>query len=195
MRGGLGRHQALGIRPIALDFRQHPNRDGGVRTTGAKMLTLEQARFRHALLVLDYEGSGAADSAQDLEQSLDAELASTWEGRAKAIVIEPEVDSWVWGSDNLLAELLNWPLDGPIREWLESEGYVVGANGKPERPKEALEEVFHVCRLPRSAANYRKIAERVSMTRCQDPAFQRLRMQLQEWFPLESRPNGLTCNA
>ena len=32
IRGGLERGQALGIRPIAFDVRQHPNRDGGART-------------------------------------------------------------------------------------------------------------------------------------------------------------------
>lgn len=58
-------------------------------------------------------------------------------------------------------------------------------DGKPTRPKEALEAVFPACRLPRSAANYRRIAERVSLSRCVDPAFGRLRKTLQRWFPAQ----------
>lgn len=43
--------------------------------------------------------------------------------------------------------------------------------------------LFTVCRLARSAANYQMIASRVSVARCVDPAFLRLREQLQIWFP------------
>ena len=56
-------------------------------------------------------------------------------------------------------------------------------NEKPERPKEALEAVFRICRLPMSAANYQKIANRISLSRCLDPAFLRLRDRLRIWFP------------
>jgi len=39
MDGGLNRPESLGIRRISLDLRQHPGRDGGVRSkwrTGAE---------------------------------------------------------------------------------------------------------------------------------------------------------------
>lgn len=58
MQGGLGRPESLEIRRITFDFRQHPGRDGGTRSNGAQVLALEKARFSHALLVLDHEGSG-----------------------------------------------------------------------------------------------------------------------------------------
>ena len=183
LRGGLERDQALGIRPITCDFRQHPNRDGGARTTGAQMLALELTRFSHALLVLDHEGSGASESALVLEQQLDEELSRAWQANAKAIVIDPELDTWAWGADNLLAELLAWREEKTIRCWLEQEGFALDENEKPERPKEALEAVFRVCRLPMSAANYQKIANRISLSRCFDPAFLRLRDRLRMWFP------------
>lgn len=185
LRGGLERPQALGIRPITVDFRQHPNRDGGSRTTGARILALDHARFQHALLVLDHEGSGAHESAVDLEQRLDGELASVWGNRAKAIVIDPELDAWAWGADNMLAAVLAWPRSEGIREWLEGEGFIIHPSGKPQRPKEALEALFAECRLPRSAANYRKIAQRISLVRCEDGAFHRLSETLQRWFAAE----------
>lgn len=182
LRGGLSRHQSLGVRPVSFDVRQHPNRDGGSRTSGVQILSLERARFSHALLVFDHEGSGTERSAVDLEATLDSALAETWGDAGKAIVIDPELDVWAWGTDNRLAEVLGWPLGQPIREWLASRGFEIRHDGKPVRPKEALEAVFPVCGLPRSAANYRRIAERISLARCVDPAFGRLKDTLARWF-------------
>jgi len=184
LNGGLNRPESLGIRRIALDFRQHPGRDGGTRSNGAQVLALEKARFSHALLVLDHEGSGAgALEALELEAQLDEQLNSTWGDRAKAIVIAPEVDIWMWGSDNKLAQILKWPRQESIRDWLKNDGFEFAENGKPQRPKEALEAVFRICKRPRSSSAYQQIAAGISLTRCEDPAFQRLRSSLRNWFP------------
>ena len=188
LHGGLERPQRLGIRPITFDFRQHPGRDGGTRTSGAQILALETSRFSYALLVLDHEGSGTEQEPLHLENSLDSQLANSWGENAKAIVIAPELDAWMWGSDNKLAELLHWPLSESIREWLAKQGFAFHPNGKPLRPKESLEAIFPVCRLPRSSATYQKIAMNISLTRCEDPAFHRLRTQLQLWFPRSEAP-------
>jgi hypothetical protein len=65
--------------------------------------------FSHALLVLDHEGSGAgALDALALETQLDEQLKSTWGDRAKAIVITPEVDIWMWGSDKQVGGDFHW---------------------------------------------------------------------------------------
>jgi hypothetical protein len=69
MHGILGRAQALGIRPITHEIRQHVNRDGGVRTTGPETLALLRHQFHRGIVMLDWEGSGTkADSAVALEQ-------------------------------------------------------------------------------------------------------------------------------
>jgi hypothetical protein len=188
LQGGLERPQSLGIRPVAFDFRQHPGRDGGTRTSGAQILALETSRFSHAMLVLDHEGSGTEQEPLELENSLDSQLAGTWGENAKAIVITPELDVWMWGSDNKLAELLHWPHSDSIRAWLAKRGFEFQPNGKPLRPKEALEAIFPVCHMPRSSATYQKIATNISLTRCEDPAFHRLRDQLQLWFPRSDTP-------
>lgn len=186
LQGGLERPQSLGIRPVTFDFRQHPGRDGGTRTSGAQILALEKSRFSHALLVLDHEGSGTDQGPLELESILDGQLANTWGENAKAIVIAPELDAWIWGSDNKLAELLRWPHSEPIREWLARQGFAFQPDGKPLRPKEALEAIFPICRLPRSSAIYQKVTAGISLTRCVDPAFHRLKAQLQRWFPLSA---------
>ena len=184
LRGALGRPEALAIRPITHEYRPHMGRDGGARATGVDVLARERRRFNHALLVFDLEGCGAEPdrSAADLESELDARLQVLWGGLAKAIVIAPEADVWVWGSDNALRQAFNWPLELGIRDWLKSEGFAFDACGKPARPKEALDAMRPVHRQPRSSALYEKITGRISLQRCADPAFRRLRAALQAWF-------------
>ena len=156
MRGALARPEALGIRAVTHDFRPHPERDGGARTSGVDILALERRRFGHALLVFDLEGCGAeqGQSAEDLERLLD---------------------------------VLRWPQAGNVRTWLQAQGFVFDAHGKPDRPKDVIEALVRFCRLPRSSAQYEKITVRVSLRRCSDPAFGRLRTALQNWFTTGDR--------
>ncbi len=43
LRGALNRPEALGIRPITVEFLVHPGRDGGVRKGGAELLALKRS--------------------------------------------------------------------------------------------------------------------------------------------------------
>jgi hypothetical protein len=184
MRGILNRHKALGTRSVSYEIRQHVNRDGGVRTTGPETLALLRQQFRHGIVMLDWEGSGSkAKSAIALEQELDARLERTWGDRAKAIVIEPELDVWIWGSDNALVKILEWSEDQGIREWLTGRGYAFDGSQKPMRPKEALNELMIWLNHPRSSVLYERITGKISLAQCVDPAFRRLRSTLQSWFP------------
>jgi hypothetical protein len=183
LKGALGRPEALGIRPIEFEFRVHPGRDGGTRRTGPEVLALERRRFKHALLVLDFEGCGTdLPNATALETQLDGRLSTHWKDAAKSIVIEPELDVWVWGADNALEAIIEWPAGKSVREWLRERGFTFEANEKPTRPKEALEAALRIPGLPRSSALYQTIAEKISLRRCGDEAFIRLRKQLLGWF-------------
>ena len=183
LKGALERPTALGIRPVTFDFIVHPEHDGGVRKTGPDIIGLARQRFSHAFLVMNFEGSGSADEASVLESRLDSRLQAAWQNRAKAIVIEPEVDVWMWGSDNAIRDAVEWPHRGSIREWLERNGFEFQDNDKPIRPKESLEAILKESNQPRSSAIYLRIASQISLRRCTDFAFQRLRQQLINWFP------------
>lgn len=187
LKGALDRPQSLGIRPVNFDFIVHPGRDGGVRSTGPAMLALERSRFTHAALLLDHEGSGSAESADDLEVNLDTEVSATWGSNGKAIVISPELDIWMWGSDNAVEQTIEWEHPQGIREWLSKQHFTFDASNKPSRPKEALETALRQIKIPRSSALYQKIASRISLPRCVDPAFQKFRSKLIEWFPQAPR--------
>jgi hypothetical protein len=184
LKGALGRPEALGVRPVDFEFFVHPGRDGGVRKFGPEMLALNRRRFRHAFLILDFEGSGTnQQNGMLLEEELDKRLFTTWRGAAKAIVIEPELDVWIWGGDNAVETAIDWPAGQGVRDWLRKRGFAFEENGKPTRPKEALEEALKKPGLPRSSYLYQSIAEKISLRRCNDGAFLRLRGQLNEWFP------------
>lgn len=186
LRGAFLRPPALGTRGFGFEFRTHPGRDGGARTTGTDVLARERIRFSHALLVFDLEGCGAEGNGREqIEKELDARLDLHWGADAKCIVIEPELDVWVWGADNKLHDSLGWSMtDVSARDWLRGKGFEFDLHGKPRRPKEALEALVRVLRLPRSSALYEKVTDRISLRRCQDAAFGRLRDKLRVWFPV-----------
>lgn len=184
LKGALARPAALGIRPIEFEIRTHPGRDGGARKTGPEILATQIRQYRHGLLMFDLEGSGKESAgAVVLESQLDGRLHNQWKNAAKAIVIEPELDVWIWGSDNAVEASIEWPAGKGVREWLREQGFMFDANEKPTRPKEALEAALRVPDLPRSSALYQRIASRISLPRCKDAAFVRLRYQLLAWFP------------
>jgi len=185
LRAGFDRPEALGIRPITVSIQVHPFSDGGVRTTGADVLAQVSRQYHHAVMVLDFEGSGAGRRAADLKSHLDRKLASAWQNRAKTIVIEPELEAWVWGSDNSLKHVIRWDEATSIRRWLSENDFALADHGKPERPKEAFEAVLRKLRQPRSSAIYRRVGSHISIEKCTDPALHRLRDQLQQWFPPE----------
>ena len=80
----------------------------------------------------------------------------------------------------------------PDRDFLRAKGFEFGPDGKPLRPKEALEAMVPVHRQPRSSALYEKVTNRISLQNCRDPAFLRLNQQLQAWFP---GPASTICNS
>ena len=108
LRGILGRHQALRMRPVSHEIKVHSKHDAGVRTSGPETLALLQKEFAYGILMLDWEGSGTdLAKPEKLEDELNERLdRSGWDGRAKAIVIHPELDVWIWGSDQVLREMI-----------------------------------------------------------------------------------------
>jgi hypothetical protein len=185
LRGLLGRPQALGIRPIAYEIIRHPQRDPGCRQEGQRLLQPYRQQYRHALVVFDWEGSGGeATEPASLEQQVQQRLADAgWENDAAVVVLNPELESWVWSDSPQVARVLGWSESSDaLRTWLTEKGFLKALETKPVRPKEAVEAVLRHARKPRSAAIYRELADKVSLQRCSDPAFAKLQSILREWF-------------
>lgn len=183
------RPEALGIRSIDVNISVHPQHDPGCALHGVELLSNLSELYRYGLLIFDREGSGMEQKQpQEMQNELNREFEdSAWGKRARAIVLNPELEAWVWSDSPHVAVVAGWEnRSPPLRRWLFSQGYLQKGATKPERPKEALEAALHAVRKPRSASLYRQLAEKVSLRRCKDSAFLELKTILTAWFPADS---------
>ncbi len=114
---------------------------------------------------------------REVQERLDS---NGWEGRSQVLVLDPELEVWVWSDSPHMARVLG-ASDEELAE--VRKAYPADPPGKPSRPKEAMEEVLRRSHIPRSSALYGELAQNVSLRRCADAAFQQLRVTLKNWFP------------
>jgi hypothetical protein len=194
IRGLLSRPDALGIRRIESRIFRHPGRDPGCRAQSHEYLRSFCNQYAHALVIFDLEGSGRDQSPRgDLEREIERLLSSNgWDSRAAVLVIDPEIEVWIWSDSPHVTEICGWSGKLPkIDEWLKSNGYFSRGSSKPHPPKKAFREALRQVRKQPSAAIFLQIAQRVSLSRCSDPAFQKLKSLLQSWFPATAEQSHL----
>ena len=125
----------------------------------------------------DWDGSPGAVS---IREHVSQRLAPGWKEFA-VIVIEPELEAWLMTTNEHLARTFRCPEN--YREILAAAGMWPTSAAKPPRPKEALEHLRQRHRARATNAEFGKLAEKMSVRQCQDPAFTQLRDQLRAWFP------------
>jgi hypothetical protein len=133
----------------------------------------------------DREGCGRDDRSREaLESEIEANLArSGWDDRAAAVVIDPELEVWVWSDSPEVATILGWTGRQPtLPQWLDQQGHGTPGQGKPQKPKKAVDDALRLSGKRRSSSIFRQLAERVSVHRCTDPAFLKLKTLLRTWF-------------
>ena len=185
LTGVCSRSEAIGARAFTHRILVHPGRDPGCLLEGVEFLSVFQNQFSHALIVFDRIGCGKESHPRDqLEQEMGEALSrSGWDTRAAAIVIDPELEAWVWSDSPHVEQILAWQGRQPsLRQWLVEQQWLAVGAIKPHQPKEAMEHALRAVRLPRSAALYRQLAQQVSLSRCTDASFLKLKATLQEWF-------------
>lgn len=185
MKGLLQRSQSFGIRQITYDCFPHLERDPGCLLRGHDFLRQFQSHYNYAIVMFDYKGCGKEQcSIDDLVIEVEDRLfRSGWSNRAAAIVINPELDAWIWSDSSNVDLILGWAGRNPdLRSWMFGKGMVESLSSKPRQPKEALEEALRIVGKPRSSSIYFKIAQLVSFERCIDQAFLKLKTTLSKWF-------------
>jgi hypothetical protein len=187
VRGILTRQRVLAIRGISADFLTHPERASGIWRHAHEFLRPFHRSHAHALVLMDREGGGAQVERQPravLERKIEQHLSTNgWKGRAAAIVIDPEIEIWVWSRVPEVEAALGWTSRSPgLWEWAEAKGFLRAGQAKPVRPKEAMEAALTQVHKPRSSMIYRQLAENVNFAGCTDPAFLKLRQTLGNWF-------------
>ena len=191
LRGLLTRTESLGIRILNYDVFTHIERDPGCLRKSHDFLRTHHRNYRHALVMFDRVGCGSENkSREELEQLVEDRLSqSGWEDRGAVIVIDPELENWVWTNSPHVQTALGWEGRIPnLREWLISEGFLqTPAAPKPSHPKEAVEKATRIAKKPRSSSIYLQLAKSVTLAGCTDQAFLKFRQTISKWFT-ESGP-------
>ncbi len=182
------RPNALGIHALAAgswDTLIHPTYDSGIVRTSHELLRSQSRLYRYALVICDLHGAGTIQARTDVELRIERRLSECgWENRCSAVVIDPELEQWVWTDSPHVADVLGWHGRTPVlRGWLEAEGYWDPGRIKPATPQRALDAALRRVQKRRSSAIFQELARRVSFTTCIDPAFLKLKNTLQQWFP------------
>ena len=190
MKALLGRHRSFGIRDMGSNFDvfPHPNSASGC-VDAHEFLRPFQQIYLYAIVLMDYAGSNYENrlTCENLKKRIEQNLTSSgWQDRSAAIIVNPELENWVWSNSHHVEEVLGWKDREPaLQTWLIEQKWLESGKTKPAMPKEAMEAALRAARLPRSASLYRELAQKVSIARCEDPALIKLKQTLQTWFPIE----------
>lgn len=186
MRGILSRPQSIGIRSLrGVEYPKVHRLDQGVFHQGHELAAAYRRTHEHALLMLDLAWNGRpTNDAAEMSRLVEARLQGVWGDAGRCIVIDPELEVWVWSDSPHVADELGWGGEaGELRPWLENQGLWSPQAAKPSQPREAYLRAIREKQIGRSNATFRAIAERVSLRRCRDAAFLRLLEILRAWFP------------
>jgi hypothetical protein len=181
-------HLSLGISHFDFDPDQDiivagGNHDPGVWTRAHELLQPYLKLAKRAVVVLDeaWEGSpGATKIVADISANL--QRYGWTHDRFCIIVIQPELENWIWQDNDHVATTFGFESMPDLRVWLGDRWK--SGSPKPDQPKEVLEAVgFHKKMLP-NRKRFVSLTSRVSIRNCSDPSFHQLCDTLREWFPV-----------
>ena len=185
--GILSRQHSLNIRRLNSDIFTHLHRDSGCLRESHLFLINFINTYRYAIVIFDREGCGEDYRSRDeLETTVENNLSEIgWGGRSIALVLDPELEVWVWKDSPHVETALGWSgINPPLRTWLFNSGFITEGDITPRRPKEALEAALRQVHRPRSSAIYKQLAETVGFKNCNNPTFLKLSRTLEVWFPV-----------
>ena len=182
----LNRPKSLGIRPIQHAVARHTWRDAGCCRDASRRLRPYLDQYRKAIVIFDKHGCGREDSPREqIQRDVEQDLVSNgWAGdRAKAVVIEPELEAWIWTGSPYVARVLGWQ-DGydDLKGWLVDRRLWAEGKAKPTDPKAAMKAVLRKTNKAHSAALFGDLAKRTTWCGCRCPAFAELEHVLKRWF-------------
>ena len=185
----LGRSKSLGIRPVTYTVERHLNRDPGCRTDALRYLHPRASNYRRALIVFDKEGCGREGATrEEIQREVEQDLSCAgWRQRSKVIVIDPELEAWVWAGSSRIPEILGWATSYRLlKASLSEKGFWPREAAKPPNPKEAMKAALREKGRRASSRLFGALAESVTLRGCQCPAFNELKRTLRSWFPAET---------
>ncbi len=168
------RTEALRIRRVHFKIIKDvlAGHDGGTYKHAHKLLVpfSRDPRCR-ALVLFDREGAAAPDKdAGFLAADVERRLRPAWGERARCIVLDPEVEVWVFSDSPHVDRELGWP-QGGLREWLCAQGLWPKGQAKPPDPKLAMRRALRQAGRKPSSSYFANLAGKVGLDRCTDPSF------------------------
>jgi hypothetical protein len=184
--GLLSRCDALGIKVIAHESFIHPWRDPGVFNNAAEFLRPRINEYNYCLVFIDREGCGQEGRSKEEIQAVikTSLIRNGWADRCEVIVLDPELEIWCWIPSPYLSNLLGWPSFSSLKKHVQRSGFWNASQNKPNRPKEAFEEALSIKGIPRSSSLYKKLAENIDISICQDSSFIEFVSVLRKWFAI-----------
>ena len=160
--------------------------DGGLHTHAHELLRSYLTSHQHALVLLDKQFGGERPAEivrDDIAGNLRRNGWNDESHKALVIVIDPELEVWLWQDSPNVEHAIGAPIG--LRDRLKEQGDWPEAHPKPLKPKETLQSQIKANRAGPPTQAYCRIASTVSPKRCQDPSFQDFRDQLRAWFPIQ----------
>lgn len=189
-------HHALGCRRFEInpesndDIYRVPGRtDGSLWKHAHDYLRSFRDQYEHAVIVLDADFDphpGAAAVQTKISQAL---VGSGWDaGRFAVIVIEPELEAWLWAPNLNVAQAFGHADFNRLRQTLEREQLWNPGEPKPHDLKRARDRAAHLGGKRTGGPIFKGVFSEMSKRaceRCVEPGFKLLRGTLQRWFPPE----------
>jgi hypothetical protein len=178
--------QVLGIPAFSWKVIVHDLRDPGCYSFGIEELSDYASEYEHCILIFDHEGCGAEHkSPSEIEAELERKLTNgLWPNRNAVIVIEPELENWVWTNSIHTSAAIGWGNDREgLQSWLIAHKWLAPDETKPKRPKEAMQASYKFkLNSPIPATTFQSIAAKASFKSCTSPSFLKFKSTITTWF-------------
>lgn len=194
------KHTKLGTSPFGFDAERDlicsGSRDSGndplVMKHGPSLLRPYKETHRHAVVVLDFAFEHKKTPQEIIAELKRAMIGAGWEdSRFEVVVIQPELEVWLWQDNPCLQEIFYRNLSPqerastpPLRDWLREQTLWPDCHPKPPDPKSAMKQAASAFRAGSPSAVFSEVFRRISTHGCQDVAFHSLRDALRRWFPV-----------
>jgi len=173
--------------PVVDITRAKGRADGGLWRHARILLEGYQQTHQRLVVCLDRDFGGSPGQEKIREDITRQLVAAGWEEKNFVVlVIDPELEQWIWQDSEHVERALKHTRPPTLREHLAATGEWPEGSPKPLDPKSTLQKIVDRSRLDRSSDLYGKITSRVSVKNCVDPEFHRFAETLRTWFPPEA---------
>lgn len=181
------RRESLNIKHIKYKIIVDQLHDSSIVKKDSNYFSLlkNQTNAQKLLVILDNEWDGSPGKNKIKDRILSNLQLSIWQkGDYEVIVIDPELEIWVWSNYQSFANSINRGIN-----IVENTARRLGWDGvnKPKNPKFVYEELLRSLDISKSSSVFTDIAQFISLNRCSDESFQLFKNTLKSWFPITEK--------